>query len=467
MDNTLTQNPDVWGSYVTYGTRMGTTSPLADVDPQNRTQILRRGSYLEAYGRGMYQSPYFTYRIRPGRNPFANYGATPDVASFNFGTPAGTLLSLTGAQPTATHAAAVFVPIKSPTAQIPVSSTGKLGYLQLDVPRSVSFSCTTKPNVDVTIKVNIYGTDFYGEFKMYQASFYVPTAIKAATLTNATPFFDIPTSFYQIHAVKFVSFSTPITTGAFQINTGFNFGLPYRLDQAAHILAYSQTDVKLDYLEVPSDGLPYQWIEGSDTIPPWNLGTTPNDILQWQTGIPGIIPAGLTNPDGDYKQLQPGIIWGNYSFENDTIMGSLQSNNFYMATQTAYSPDNRGVIRPNMNVTWTNHYGSDLGNLVYNADQFINFNPGAMMTVHYYVAGADFYQEQVKNIRKQWYSSQPGSYFSQIPNNSSIFQKLGYQDYASYDPTSDTTKADSDPTSICDPADIQALKGPRPYYEAP
>ena len=192
-------------------------------------------------------------------------------------------------------------------------------------------------------------------------------------------------------------------------------------------------------------------------------------ILPWQTGSPGLIPAGLENPNGNYKYLQPGIIWGNYELLDDEMMGSFQGNNFYMATQTAYSPDNRGVIRPNLNAKWTNHYDAPagFGNLTYDQNVFINFNPGAMMTVHYYVAGADFYQEQVKNIRKQWYSSQPGSYFSQISNNSSIFEKLGYQDYASYDPTDDTTKAASDPTSICDPADIRALKGPRPYYEAP
>ena len=469
MDNTLTQNPDVWGSYVTYGTRMGTTSPLADVDPQNRNQVLRRGSYLEAYGRGMYQSPYFTYRIRPGRNPFADYGTIPDVAAFDHGTPAGTLLSLLGAQLSATHAAAVFVSIKSPTSEIPMSSLGKLGYLQLDVPRSVSFSCIEAPNVDVTIKVNIYGSDFYGELKMYQASFLVSSAIHADLKTNATPIFDIPTSFYQIHAIKLVSFSAPITAGQFTINTGFNFGLPYRLDQYSHIIKYSQNDVQLSVNANAGIGAAQLLIEGSysDPVNYLDVLTALPDVRSWQLGTPGPIPIGVDEVAGTPKYFQPGVVWGNYEFVDNDIPGSFKANNFYMATQTAYSPDNRGVVRPNLNARWTNHYDGSPGELLWDQNVLINFEPGSIMTVHYYVAGADFYQEQVKNIRKQWYSSQPGSYFNQIPDNSSIFQKLGYQDYASYDPTSNATKAASDPTSICDPADIRALKGPRPYYEAP
>lgn len=394
-------DPSKWGSYISLGTRVGIQSPpvtnaVFQTGSVTYTQPKRRGSYLDQWGPGALQSAICTYRICPGQNQSPSNN--PDVAfvqNISQMNP-NQLLTLTGS--TEKFCASFLVTDTSANAS---------SFLQFDYPRSISvWASGGAATLDVNLVFNIYGSDWYGESKTYQMT------LPSGTYENQIT--DIPTAFYKINAIKNVTPTDSESVDAIAFSTGFNFGLPYRLDQEAHVLGYSQSDEALS-----------------------QTGSSPNFV--WSN-----IEASYFYPN--HYDSSSGLI---IPFQLGVLFSGTPGTT-YTAPQSITSGDNRGFFRPNMITDWVDGIP---GGTVQKGSNFIL---GSIATLTYYVAGADWMTNQIKDVRSLWYTY-PGQNADNPPISVLGFQLFGEQPDGN----------EPFQNMIPDPNDISALKGACPYYEAP
>ena len=426
--NLIPGDSAAWGTSLPLGSRMGVAAPdnapqyyLDDhtSDPYYGNNV-SLGSYYDKWGVGMFRSPLFTHRIRPGRTTYAisNGYPTPDISSISnpHNHQSNTVYPLPLYGSTTPNCAAVKL------------YNGTTPYLQFDVPRSISVwgNALLTGGDTVNIRLWIYGTDFYGMPKTYMA--YIPFESNDA-VTGLL--YETPSCFYTVNYLQ-IAFDgdTQEIDGEIDIVTGFNFGLPYLLAQIPHVIGYSQGDEVLSgtpapyYNEESSFYYPLGFVVDTSGPPPAVGAITP-----WFIGSPvADVPVTVTT-----NIIQTGIVTGSD----------------YTTPQNLKSPDNRGYIHPNNVSDWSTS-NPLTGSIVTTG----NFPAGATLTTTYYVQGADMFQQQVNVMRGLWYGY-PGQGGLNPP-----IANLGYQ-------VPPTVGVATTYGGVLDPMNIYALKGAVPYYELP
>ena len=412
-----------WGTSASLGYRMGVPAPdtAAGYFNQDVTQTPYTGnniplsSYYDQFGAGMFQSPLFTYCIRPGRTTYSDfYPVVVDIASSRTLTLAdiadNTIVPLTLLGSQLTNCAAV-----------KVTTGANSSFLQLDVPRSVAiYGDLLASSSDTDLYVWIYGTDFYGLPKTYMAALSLNPEAPSGLLM------DTPTCFYTITGIQIGSTNFSDMSGTVDIVTGFNFGLPYRLDQMAHVIGYSQGDAVLSGISPNNNNVEASYLYPNGYVvtstPPPALGS----VIPWGLALPVEAVIATTTAD--------------------SVTTGLQIGTPYLSPQGLITADTRGFVHPTLYSDWSqaNPVGATLVAAA-------NFPAGATLTMTYYVAGADMFQQQMNVTRGLWYALPGQSSTTEEPPVS----RLGYQQFAAFD------------GGIPDPTTVLALKGAIPYYEPP
>ena len=367
--------PDLWGTYVSQGLRVGPSSreeglglpTLNQNEVYSPSQIQAaeaRMVALDQWGPGAYTGGLFTYRILPTpvnelttSSPTA-LGQANIVSQFNlaansFNTP----LSLSGTL--------------APTSQVATQRYVSNGVtaLQIDYPRTVAIYQDAAQTAAYNVKV--YGTDFYGQLMMET----IPVAA-AATLVFGKK------AFWKISAVYLTDLVNAIAAAKYlAIGTSNIFGLPYSLNQICHTLYYSQGDRQLEALATQGN---QGYREGSANFPA-NMQGALTDFLN--------IP---------YQVASPRAIVGQD-----------------FSTATATTGDVRGTVWPRSNYQWTTgpavNSTTTPGVISFSgiaANASVNQWTGAnnpYITLTYYMAGADMFQNQMLGIQNAVAASWGGS----------------------------------------------------------
>jgi len=348
MANVTTQptpNADVWGTSVTQGFRIG---PSAE-DEGSRPTGSATGSIryeLDQWGPGVYTGGLFTYRILP-------FGILEDVTSVSpnfFGrdniVPQFTWTA--GSLPKYLPLGTSNLGSPRPTTLLTVNAKPKM---VLDYPRTINLYSDSSQAA--TLNVNVYGSDIYGQ-KMMETIQLVGTGAATGDVIIATG----NKAFAQVDYVYFAGITggTAVTATTFCVGVSNVFGLPYSINQSAHMIAYSQSDIALDALTIAG------WQEGSFAYPYTNA----SGVL----GDPYLIcnPQALTASDPS-------------------------------TAQNAGSADVRGTVYPQTKFAWTTPVGSgdpyNFDGPVTSATNGNWFTDTPYVTLTYYIAGADMYQNQI------------------------------------------------------------------------
>lgn len=466
--NITPPNPDLWGTHVTNGYRVGTPAPSQNgfVPGQNNSVLLQNSAMgkLDQYGAGVFTSPIFTYRIRPGQcsNPQNN----PDIynnggASTYPSSPENLPLTGSGSQP---NAACAKILLNGQSA------------LQFDVPRGISFNLYDVQgpvNTPATVVFNVYGLDFYLRPKTYQWTFTIPAnASDQLALHPTIPFVYTTTQmFYVVTGVQFVSSTDTVSIVSYTLTTANRFGLPYRLDQAAHMIQYSQTDTTDSTL-----------IDGTNQMSSNTIAYNVETSLNW--------PQAYLRPTAPANHTDVQTVFENTAIPTTSFMiGSattpfdggilhdgtlpIQCGANYRNPQSISSNDPLGYFTPNTSVSkpFTFNTSGAANILGYYTGTFW---PGSTMTFTYYVAGADFYSAQMKAMQSWW--ANYGSDTTPLAN-------LGYREYYNsggtgafggnnrggtgqpLEPPFQTGNKVPYINGIPDPYDVMSSKGATPYYE--
>jgi hypothetical protein len=361
QNSTPSPLPDLWGTSISQGLRVGPSAynqgcPLPVLaanlrysdsqiqDAENRRQA------LDQWGPGIYTGGLFTYRILPTAFPITTASVAPTALGR-----ANIVYSenLVGR-------AFEFLPLASlpgaPRATQLVTRVDGSTVLVLDYPRTVNIYSDASQTC--SYEFNIYGTDMYGQ-KMMETITYVNAAPGAA---GDVYYVTGKKAFSQITAVYFVGESGGELPGLpISIGTSNVFGLPFALNQACHVIGYSQGDVKLQALSMND------YKEGSFTVPIAQFTAT--TLQPYLNAGPGLIRGGLADP---------------------------------LVPSTATTRDVRGVFAPYQALGWTNvTYSQAAGFTITGPDvaTTTGWTGGAgfqsLLTITYYVAGADMYQNQI------------------------------------------------------------------------
>lgn len=398
--------PSIQGNYFSQGLTVGPKSPPT-------TTLSNAVALRDTWGEGMQTGQAFTYRILPYAATYVtqptsgnsqgfggNIPTTTDqsivakinnvvtaMTSFPYPLPlSGSIATPRGATKYMLHRNNGFGLVPSLTAGTTNSS---IPALQLDYPRCLAVTTVIEATAapwdggPLTMTVNIYGYDYYGQPMMETVTNLNlgPTGLNftGAKVTNTQKAFYGVTAAY----VTSVSTGTPPTVGAvlFQFLIGVSnvFGLPYSLNQSAHLIGYSQGSAIVETQPVFSNNEAHGGgDEGSWIFPTNQGGTFPGQPATNNVAVP--VPAGAL---GAYLTSTPSQITCSF---NPTLVDS---------NSTAITRDVRGVIGPQDAVSITDETNHTL---IFSPGDWSNAtNP--YMTATYYVAGGDQQINEQINIQ--------------------------------------------------------------------
>lgn len=369
--------PDLWGTYVSQGFRVGPSamaegidlpelsngnrySPLAIQEAEDRLQG------LDQWGPGVYTGGIFTYRILPtaalesmAAQPNATRGQANVVSQFNLTSGLNnTSLPLSGdpIPTTAPFNFASFLSTKNGTSR-----------LVFDYPRCIAV--TQQTGQTATYNIEVYGEDIYGQ-KMMESIPCGNTSATGQTFGNK--------AFAYVDKVLLTGLTGTVAAGVYvAVGTSNKFGLPFALSEACHMLAYSQGDVQMQDVDVAS----YNEVSAFYPINFADIGTAEYDDYTPAN-------AGTANPivkNFDILPYQAGTPFQLYGAS--TI------------DATSTTRDVRGTVWPQSQYTWgavngVQTFGSGFIQDTNTAQWCTSTIP--FVTITYYIAGADMYQNQVE-----------------------------------------------------------------------
>lgn len=352
--------PNIYGNAIENGLRVGKSAAREGTNPTVSGSMSPISApprlNLDQWGPGVYTGGIFTYRISPSPvSEDTNYDpseANKDniVRQVVLEAPIyGSFLSLASYEGTRR------------STQLYYDGAGNPAIL-MDYPRCVTLY--SEGDQGYPIVANIYGWDLYGQRMM-----------EAITLPDNTLQITGNKAFQAITAVYIEESDNPVTGIYFAVGASNQFGLPFALSQASHMIAYSQGDVSMQNAVTTIPG----WQEVGYITPYTLAGSDPLITIPYQWGVPGNIISADTQ------------------------------------TPSATTYDVRGVFKPNNTYVWdtiTDPYTfsdpSESNNNWTTADN-------AYLTFTYYIAGADMYQ----NVIQQQIQS-----FSDLALDPSVFQDL-------------------------------------------
>lgn len=352
-----TSTSDIWGTSVTQGFRIGPSAENEGAYPAGEYAPTSAIRYqLDQWGPGVYTGGLFTYRILPAPVDSITIATTTPGHSNRDNVVAQFAMSTTLLEQSLPLSGAVTSP--RATQKITVNGVDKLIF---DYPRTINLY--TDNAQTATIGVQVYGSDLYG-----QPMTEVITIVGPGTTTGSVTIQPGLKAFAQVDAVYIASQDGAVTTNNFAIGTSNTFGLPFRLDQACHVVAYSQGDLALQDLSVGYTEASWSW--------PQTFGLIQDT------------PAGTITP---YQ-----------------ISGPAQLNAGDSTTATATTGDVRGTVYPDITSQWTDVQAPTTSNAGFfeiivtgplissptPTNNWINAD-FPYITVTYYVAGADMYQNQI------------------------------------------------------------------------
>ena len=357
--------PNVWGSSITQGIRIGQSAAQEGVTPNpnedgltNSPIINQPRLQLDQWGPGVYTGGIFTYRIMPTpikKSP----GPTPAAAQQDNIVP----VFLLDESDFGTYRELISYDLTPRATQQFVGNPempGGPNRIAFDFPRCVSIYCDENQAAVFTMKV--YGWDLYGQNMVEQIPFGGTNLISTGNK-----------AFAGVYCVYIVGkLYGDFTSGLYcAVGTSNVFGLPFCLSQACHMLAYSQGDGGLQTLS-------------SDIWPGWSEGSGGYPINAGSVLVDGVDP---TDPQIVYSTFQ-------------TAVPSLVVGADAVSSQVS-SLDVRGIFQPSDDYLWGSYYDDapvdnpyDFANV--NTDEG-NAEPWSgssfpWLTFTYYIAGADMYQ---------------------------------------------------------------------------
>lgn len=369
--------PDLWGTYVSQGFRVGPSAMAEGIDlpelsngnrysPAAIQEAEDRLQGLDQWGPGVYTGGIFTYRILPTAAlesltaaPNATRGQANVVSQFNLTSGLNnTSLPLSGdpIPTTAPFNFASFLCTKNGTSR-----------LVFDYPRCISV--TQQIGQTATYSIEVYGEDIYGQKMMESIS---------CGNTVAGTFYAVGNkAFAYVDKVLLTGLTGTVAAGVYvAVGTSNKFGLPFVLNQACHVLAYSQGDVQMQAVNEAS------YNEVSAFFP---INFADIDATEYGDYTPA---AGNANPivrNFDILPYQAGMPYQLYGAS--TI------------DATATTKDVRGTVWPQSQFTW----GSVTSVQLFGAGFVQDPNTAQwctatipFVTMTYYIAGADMYQNQVE-----------------------------------------------------------------------
>lgn len=398
--------PSIQGNYFSQGLTVGPKSPPT-------TTLSNAVALRDTWGEGMQTGQAFTYRILPYAATYVTQPTSGNSQGFGGNIPPTTdqsivakinnvvtamtsfpyPLTLSGSTATPRGATKYMLHRNNGFGLVPSLIAGQTNSsvpaLQLDYPRCLAVTTVTDATVapwdggPLTMTVNIYGYDYYGQPMMetVTALNHGPTGLNVtgAQVTNTSKAFYGVTAAY----VTSVNTGTPPTSGAVQfqflIGVANVFGLPYSLNQAAHLIGYSQGSAIVETEGVFVNNLPHGGgDEGSYIFPTSQGGTFPG---QPATNNPAVaLPAGALRV---YQSATPSQITCSFI------------PTFPEPNSTAITRDVRGLIAPLDSITIT-----DPSNyiLIFNPGDWSN-STNSYMSATYYVAGGDQQINEQINIQ--------------------------------------------------------------------
>ena len=399
--------PSIQGNYFSQGLTVGPKSPPT-------TTLSNAVALRDTWGEGMQTGQAFTYRILPYAATYVTQPTSGNSQGFGGNIPTTTdqsivakianvvtaitsfpyPLSLSGSTATPRGATKYMLHRNNGFGLVPSLIAGQtnssIPALQLDYPRCLAVTTVIEATAapwdggPFTMTVNIYGYDYYGQPMMETITSVNdgPTGLNVtgAKVTNTLKAFYGVTAAY----VTSVSTGTPPTVGAvvFQFLIGVSnvFGLPYSLNQASHLIGYSQGSAIVEtegpFVNNASGG---GGDEGS-----WIFPTN-----QAVTGFPGQ-PA--TN---NAAVALPGGSLGPYLTATPSQISCSFIPTLVFQNSTAISRDVRGLISPQDAVSITSVH--DYTPLFNPGDWSKSTNP--YMSATYYVAGGDQQINEQINIQ--------------------------------------------------------------------
>lgn len=395
--------PSIQGNYFSQGLTVGPKSPPT-------TTLSNAVALRDTWGEGMQTGQAFTYRILP-------YGAIyiPQPVGGGIGLPVGYdqsivflvgniqtaitsfpyKLTLAGSTATPRGATKYMLHRNNGFGLVPSLIAGQtnssIPALQLDFPRCLaivtSFATSTPPLTTFgpfTMTLNIYGYDYYGQPMMETVNTSVASpGVNVLVNINVT---NTKKAFYGVTAAYVTAYNTgtaaPSGTVNFQLSIGVSnaFGLPYSLNQAAHLIGYSQGSFFVEQQNLFVNPSGHDDSNEGSYIFPTNQ-TTAGYPGQPATGPGGINPAVPVDPTSlaPYRTATPSQI--SAAFNPTFNVGPPQVVNY----STAFTRDVRGVVAPQNAITITSPANNTL---IYSpGDWSTAFNNYISAT--YYVAGAD------------------------------------------------------------------------------
>lgn len=391
--------PSIDGTYIPKGIRVGPKCPPA-------SSLSSPAGLRDCWGEGMYTGQHFTYRILP--TPGANNNLEVGDIVQSIGWNAGSL-------PTAFPYKLTLSQSDNTVSPRPTTSYVKNGNtaIQLDYPRCVEVRLNAASEaLPIVATVTVYGYDFYMQPMTDQIVCQAQVALTPSPFKTNKAFYGITDAYItNITGVPSTAFSI-----TFSIEVSNRFGLPYKLEESAHLIAYSQGSVSA-FNNVPAvnpGGSPtYIGNEASYIFPTWypdaavTAGAT---LYPWLISYPALVQAGNTFLD-DLTSIDP-----------------------------------RGLFEPQNKLSHTSPilpatgYPLETGSGDWSASAF------PFLSFTYYVAGGDNFQDQMVHIQDS---------ISQLGNSG--------VDPAAYQSSFKSMWR----TKLPRVTTAQSLKGSPQYYQAP
>lgn len=351
-----------YGSSITKGIRIGAAAAQEGSVPASS------GSHspiacpsrlnLDQWGPGVYTGGLFTYRIMP--KPINERAGAPSTDNNDNIVKQITLATTNLGE----YLALDSYKVGPRATQVYTNEEGKKSVM-FDFARCINVYSPVAQTAN--IKVGIWGFDIYGQRMM-----------ETITTTGGGDVYRGNKAFQGVTAVYlYPDYTGTFVAGQyFAVGTSNAFGLPFCLDQACHMVAYSQGDIRMQTAISDSS-----WQEVSNNFPNFKGGISV-DAVDTNPGIV-FLPYQLGTPD---------YVWG-----------------ADITTPTATTKDVRGIFKPGNGFIWnTINSPFDFEDAT---TTLLNWPiaPYSWATFTYYIAGADMYQDIIQAQINNWrtFSSEP------------------------------------------------------------